>query len=69
MTDWDARTLELDLNFLPEGNYKMKIWKDGINADKHAADFAMEEMVVTSTSTVKAKMASGGGWVAIITKE
>jgi len=69
MTDWDARTLELDLSFLGSGNYKMQIWKDGINADRHASDFAQEEIQVTSSSKVKAKMVPGGGWVAIITKE
>ncbi|MEN8116406.1 MAG: glycoside hydrolase family 97 protein [Bacteroidota bacterium] len=69
MTDWDARTLELNLNFLDEGNYTMKVWKDGINADKHAADFAQEELDVTSGSKVKIEMAPGGGWVAIISKK
>jgi alpha-glucosidase len=68
MTDWDARTLDLDLSFLGSGNYKMKIWKDGINADKHASDFAQEELQVTSSTKIKAKMAPGGGWVAIIEK-
>ncbi len=68
MTDWDTRTLDLDLSFLGPGNYKMQIWKDGINADRHASDFAQEEIRVTSSSKVKAKMAPGGGWVAIIKK-
>ncbi len=69
MTDWDARTLELNLDFLGEGNYKMKIWKDGINAGKHAADFAQEEIEVSNQSKVKVKMAPGGGWVAILEKK
>lgn len=69
MTDWDARTLDLNLNFLPAGNYKMKVWKDGTNADKHAADFKMEELKVSNSSVVQVKMAPGGGWVAIIEKE
>ena len=69
MTDWDARTLELNLDFLDSGNYKMQIWKDGINADKHAADFAQEELQVTSSSKIKVKMTPGGGWAAIITKQ
>ncbi len=69
MTDWDARTLELNLDFLDSGNYKMQIWKDGINADKHASDFAQEELQVNSSSKIKVKMAPGGGWAAIITKE
>ena len=57
MTDWDPRSLNLNLNFLPQGNYKMTVWKDGINADKHAADYKMEEYKVTNTSSVKIEMA------------
>ena len=69
MTDWDARTLEINLDFLGDGNYRMRVWKDGINADKHAADFAREESSVTSSSKIKVDMAPGGGWVAIISKD
>ena len=69
MTDWDARTLELNLDFLGSGNYIMQIWKDGINADKHASDFAQEQLQVSSNSKVKVEMAPGGGWVAIISKK
>ena len=69
MTDWNPRSLQLDLGFLEAGNYKIQIWKDGVNADKHASDFKMEEMNVTNTSKVKIDMAPGGGWVAIITKK
>ncbi len=69
MTDWDARNLDLNLKFLPEGNYKMTAWKDGTNADKHAADYKKEEFKVTNTSNVKIEMAPGGGWVAILEKE
>jgi alpha-glucosidase len=69
MTDWDARSLELNLDFLESGDYNMKIWKDGINADRNASDFAQEELSVSSSSKVKVNMAPGGGWVAIITKK
>ncbi|WP_167616398.1 glycoside hydrolase family 97 protein [Maribellus sediminis] len=69
LTDWDPREMELKLDFLGDGTYTMKVWKDGINADKHAADFAQETVQVTSGSTVKVKMAPGGGWVAIISKK
>lgn len=69
MTDWDSRTLELNLDFLGNGNFAMKVWKDGINADKHASDFAQEELTVSLSSKVKVVMAPGGGWVAIIEKK
>ncbi len=69
MTDWTPRELNINLNFLPKGNYKMQIWKDGVNANNHAADFKQEEVKVTNNSEIKIEMASGGGWVAIISKE
>ena len=69
MTDWTPRTLELDLDFLDAGNYTLEIWKDGVNAAKHAADFKQEEMNITNNSKVKIDMAPGGGWVGIITKK
>jgi alpha-glucosidase len=69
MTDWSPREMELDLSFLEEGNYNLEIWKDGVNAAKHAADFARDEMSISSNSKVNIEMAPGGGWVGIITKE
>lgn len=69
MTDWDARNLDLDLSFLGDGNYSMQIWKDGVNADKHAADFKKEEIEVTNASKIQIRLAPGGGWVAIIDKD
>jgi len=69
MTDWDARELNLDLSFLDDGNYSMQIWKDGVNADQHAADFKKEEMQVTNASKIQISMAPGGGWAAIISKD
>ena len=39
MTDWTPRQLELDLSFLPAGDYTIDIFQDGINADKHAQDY------------------------------
>jgi alpha-glucosidase len=69
MTDWSPRELELNLSFLESGNYSMQIWKDGINADRHASDFAMENLQVSGGSKKKIQMAPGGGWAAIIRKK
>lgn len=68
MTDWSPRAMDLDLSFLPDGNYKMEIWKDGVNADRHASDFKQEKQNVTRSSKIKINMAPGGGWAAIISK-
>ncbi|WP_158828589.1 glycoside hydrolase family 97 protein [Mucilaginibacter lacusdianchii] len=68
MTNWNNRELTLDFSFLGDGNYTMKVWKDGINADKNAKDFKMEAIAVTKASKMKINLATGGGWVAIIHK-
>jgi alpha-glucosidase len=63
MTDWTPRTLELDLSFLGNGNFEAEIYKDGLNADVYAADYATEKKQVTSAGKLTVKMAPGGGWV------
>ncbi len=68
MTDWDARDLTLDLGFLGEGEWTMEIFRDGINADRAARDFATETVAVPADRKVKIHMAPGGGWVAKIRK-
>jgi alpha-glucosidase len=68
MTDWSPRELELNLNFLEAGNYSMKVWKDGVNAHRHASDFKNEELQISGSSKMKIQMAPGGGWAAIIRK-
>ncbi|MDD4225424.1 MAG: glycoside hydrolase family 97 catalytic domain-containing protein, partial [Mariniphaga sp.] len=68
MTDWSPRTFDLDLSFLGNGRHTMRVWKDGVNADKHAADFKLEKNSVTRSSKIKIEMAPGGGWAAIIEK-
>ncbi|MCG8696785.1 MAG: glycoside hydrolase family 97 protein [Bacteroidales bacterium] len=68
MTDWGKRDFNIPLDFLEEGNYKLKIWKDGMNADRHASDFGTEEKIIKNTDKVKIEMVPGGGWVGIIEK-
>ena len=68
MTDWTARDLNIKLNFLPAGKYKMYVWKDGINADRNAKDYKMETIDVTKESDITIKMTTGGGYVARIVK-
>ncbi len=67
MTDWTSRELQLDLSFLKEGNFNMKVFRDGINADRYAEDYKIDTMEVNRKSKVTAKMSPGGGWSAIIT--
>ena len=40
MTDWDARQVDVDFGFLPEGAYYMEVWRNGANTVRYASDFA-----------------------------
>ncbi|AXY74775.1 glycoside hydrolase family 97 protein [Paraflavitalea soli] len=68
MTDWTPRDLALDLSFLPEGKWRMQVWKDGPNADRNAKDCAVETTTVDRTSKLIMKLAKGGGYVARIVR-
>ncbi|MEG1585681.1 MAG: glycoside hydrolase family 97 protein [Bacteroidales bacterium] len=68
LNDWSKRSMELDLSFLDEGNYRMVIFKDGINADRTATDYVKEIIPVPADRKMNIQMAPGGGWVAKIVK-
>lgn len=69
MTDNTPRDLTIDLSFLESGQYTMEVMRDGINADRFAQDFIHEKQDVSSGDRQMIKLASGGGWAAIITKK
>lgn len=66
MTDWTERALDIDLSFLPDGNFTMEAYQDGVNADRNASDYKKITMPVNRTTKLKLSLASGGGWVARI---
>lgn len=66
MTASAAKELECDLDFLPEGDWQMDIWEDGINAEKNAEDFACRSVVVRNTEKIKIRMCNEGGFVAVL---
>ena len=68
MTNSDSRELSIKLDFLPEGEYQIKIWKDGINATRNAKDFSIETIQVNKNTVLPVQMVSGGGYAAMIRK-
>lgn len=66
MTDWSDRGLTLDLSFLPEGNYSVVLYRDGVNADRVACDYRKETINLPADRQLKIKMAPGGGFAAKI---
>ena len=66
MTNSSSRELEVDLSFLNEGDFVMDVFKDGMNANRFAEDYKRHSQDVNNQMKIPVKMASGGGWVAII---
>jgi alpha-glucosidase len=66
LTDWKSRDMELDLSFLPSGQYSMEVFQDGINADRYASDYKHFNVNVKSGESMKIHLAPGGGWSARI---
>jgi alpha-glucosidase len=69
LTNWDAREIELDLGFLGEGNFKVEIFRDGVNADRVGMDYKHETIEVPGNRKLKVQMAPGGGYVGRIYKQ
>ena len=66
MTDWTARSMEIDLSFLRDGKFQMDSYEDGTNADRVGNDFRTMTTQVDKNSRIKITMAAGGGWAAHI---
>ncbi len=69
LTNWDKRDIEMDLGFLGDGEWKMEIFQDGINADKAARDYVRTVAAVPSDRRLTAHLASGGGWICRISSK
>lgn len=68
LTNWTPRTLELKLDFLGSGKYRMKSWEDGPDAAKEGTDNVIKETTVGGDSVYTIHMAPGGGFAAVLKK-
>jgi len=66
MADWTPRDLDLDFSFLPEGNFILDAYEDGVNADRNASDYRKSNRQITRTTKLKVHLAPGGGFAARI---
>ena len=66
MTGWDSRSLELSLDFLPEGEYAVEIFVDGANAYRIARDYKKVVSTLPADRNLTIHMAPGGGFAAIV---
>lgn len=64
-----ARTIALDLSFLPNGKYTIEYWADGKKANIKATDCVHKSIPFTvsdKNKTLKVNLANAGGYVAVI---
>jgi alpha-glucosidase len=66
MNNSEGKSVNITLNFLPEGNYKMEIWADSKKSDSEPMDLKKSEKSIKAGDTVKVAMAKNGGFVAVI---
>ena len=66
LTDWNSRTVSVDLSFLAPGRYEMTLFADGVNADAVARDFSRTTAVVEAGSSRTVRMAQGGGFAMVL---
>lgn len=66
MTNWDARDMEIPLNFLGPGQYNAQIFADGADADKIATSLNISTKAVKATDQLHIHLAPGGGLAIII---
>jgi alpha-glucosidase len=64
LTDRNPRDIQVKLDFLKSGSWKLKLWKDAPDADTNGEHLATEERVVTSSDTLTLHLARAGGAVA-----
>jgi hypothetical protein len=72
ITDENSREIELSFNFLDESeNYDVIIYKDGENAhwDNNPLDIDIATIEINNSSTLKVKLAQGGGFAISIKKK
>ncbi|MCF0069346.1 glycoside hydrolase family 97 protein [Dyadobacter sp. CY261] len=67
MTNWDARTVELDFSFLPDRKtYQVSLYTDASDAGTEASHYTFKTIQVTRKTRLKLPLAKGGGAVAMI---
>ena len=69
MTDWTARDLTVNLDFLGDGQFTADIFADGVNAMKEATDYKHTKQAATCQDHLKIHLSSGGGWTGIFRKQ
>lgn len=68
MSAGEVATNKISLDFLPKGEWKMKVYEDGINAAMNAKDYTLKTLRVTNEDIIQVNFAPNGGFIAILEK-
>ena len=66
ITNQDGRTVDVNLDFLKDGNHTLTSFEDGINADRQAMDYKKRTSEVSNKTKLSIKMVRNGGWCGVI---
>ena len=69
ITDTTAKDITVPLSFLDAGNYTATICKDGINADRNAADYNIEQKILDQNLNLSIHLSPNGGFLISVKKE
>lgn len=70
MTNWDARKIDIMLDFLEEGKtYEALMFIDGPNAARVGSDYVIDKKTVRKGDKITVNMAQGGGFAAKIIRQ
>lgn len=68
MTDWNERTVRIDLGRFAEGIYSAEIFRDGVNANRQAEDYIHKIKEVSDRDVLDITMKKGGGFAVVLKK-
>ena len=66
ITNNDGRTIEVNLDFLKDGEHSFTSFEDGINADRQAMDYKKRTSKVNKDTKLSIKMVRNGGFCGVI---
>jgi alpha-glucosidase len=68
LTNWDERTIEINLADFASGTYQAEMVIDGVNANRMASDYQVVKREVSSADKLKITMKKGGGFAIHLNK-
>jgi alpha-glucosidase len=69
MNNSKGKSVDIKLDFLPQGNYEADTWADTKKSDKDPKDIKISKQALKAGDTLKVTMADDGGFVAVIRRK